>query len=142
MTSVERHLDRLLGVLRTTIRESGTTQLEIQRQLGWGRTYISQLLRKQKPVCIDHVVMILSVLGVEPADFYAEVFPAPERPDPGRRRRSRRDRSELSTDREAVRRLRAFLDRLVFVLEQKKLITARELERAVEAAERELHDRL
>lgn len=139
MTSVERRVDRLLAVLRETIVRSRFTQLEIQEALGWGRTYISQLWSKQKHVRFDQVAMILGVIGVEPAEFYAEVFPPPKRPEAPSPRIPRRARAAASADQREVRRLAALLDGLVFVLEQKNLITARELERAVEAAEQELH---
>ncbi len=138
MTTVERNVDRLLDVLRTTIRESGWTQVEIQRKLGWGRSYISQILGKQKNVYIDQVALILKVIGVEPGDFYAKVFPPSERPEPPRGRPARRQIEALRRELAESWRHEARLGGLVSVLVTKGVITEGELERAVEAAGKEL----
>ena len=74
MMIVERELDRILTLLRNKIRDRGFTQLEVQEALGWGRSYISQLLRKQKSLRVDQVLQILKVISVEPAEFYAELY--------------------------------------------------------------------
>ncbi len=74
MTAIERDLDRWLTLLREKIRERGFTQLEIQEALGWGKSYISQLFRRQKPLRAEQTLLILSVIGVEPGEFFAELF--------------------------------------------------------------------
>lgn len=66
MLRVERDLERILTRLRNLIRDRGFTQLEVQDALGWGRSYISQLLTKQKSLRIEQVLMILNVVGVKP----------------------------------------------------------------------------
>lgn len=71
---VERDLDRILTLLRNKIREKGFTQLEVQNALNWGRSYISQLLTKQKSLRVEQIHMILDVIGVEPAEFYGELY--------------------------------------------------------------------
>lgn len=71
---VEKELDRILTLLRNKIRERGFTQLEVQDTLGWGRSYISQLLTKQKSLRVEQVLLILSVIGVDPADFFSELY--------------------------------------------------------------------
>ena len=53
MRRVDRDLDRILTLLRNRIRERGFNQLEVQEALGWGRSYISQLLTQQKSLRID-----------------------------------------------------------------------------------------
>lgn len=79
-TSMEKEVDRILTLLRNKIRERGYTQLEVQDQLNWGRSYISQLLTKQKSLRVEQVLMILETIKVEPKDFYAELYRFP-RPD-------------------------------------------------------------
>ncbi len=74
MGSVEHDIDSWLALLRTKIRERGFTQLEVQEALGWGRAYISQLLTKQKPLRAEQTLLILSVIGVEPGEFFGELF--------------------------------------------------------------------
>ena len=78
MIPVERELDRTLTLLRNKIREQGFTQLQVQAKLAWGRSYISQLLTKQKSLRVEQVLLILQVIEVEPADFYKELYRFPE----------------------------------------------------------------
>ena len=47
MTSLDKEVKQLLNLLRTKIRESGHTQMEVQEKLDWGRSYVSQLLNGQ-----------------------------------------------------------------------------------------------
>ena len=77
MMRVQRELDRALTLLRNKIRERGFTQLEVQEALGWGRSYISQLLTKQKSLRIEQVLLILNVIGVDPSEFFGELYHFP-----------------------------------------------------------------
>ncbi len=74
MTVVDRELDRFLTLLRNKIRERGFTQLEVQEALSWGRSYISQLLTKQKSLRVEQVLLILNVIDVDPAEFFGELY--------------------------------------------------------------------
>lgn len=71
---IEKEVDRILTLLRNKIRERGFTQLEVQEKLNWGRSYISQLLTKQKSLRVEQVLMILETINVNPKDFYAELY--------------------------------------------------------------------
>ena len=75
MTIFEGEMDRVLTLLRQKIRERGYTQLEVQRELSWGRSYISQLLTKQKALRVEQVLLILGVIGVDPGVFFSELYP-------------------------------------------------------------------
>ncbi len=77
MRILEREIDRILTLLRNKIRERGFTQLEVQEALAWGRSYISQLLTKQKSLRVEQVLLILNVIGVDPGEFYAELYQLP-----------------------------------------------------------------
>ena len=74
MMIVDNEVDRYLTLLRNKIREKGFTQLEVQEALSWGRSYISQLLTKQKSLRVEQVLLILDVIGVDPAEFFAELY--------------------------------------------------------------------
>ncbi len=74
MTDIEAEVDRMLTLLRETIRRQGYTQLQVQEKLDWGRSYISQLLTKQKSTRYEQILLILDVIGVEPRDFFADLF--------------------------------------------------------------------
>ena len=65
MVTVQPEVDRYLTLLRNKIRERGYTQLQVQEALGWGRSYISQLLTRQKALRIEQVLLILSVIEVD-----------------------------------------------------------------------------
>lgn len=77
--AAEREVDRILNLLRAKIHEQGFTQLKIQKALGWGRTYISQLFRKQKALRFDQILQVLGVIEIDPADFFAEFYRLPRR---------------------------------------------------------------
>ena len=77
MVIVQAEIDRVLTLLRNKIRERGFTQLEVQEALSWGRSYISQLLTKQKSLRVEQVLLILNVIGVDPAEFYSELYHLP-----------------------------------------------------------------
>lgn len=74
MINAQEEVDRMLITLRNKIRERGFTQLKVQSDLKWGRSYISQLLTKQKSLRVEQVLQILDVIGIEPAEFFAELF--------------------------------------------------------------------
>ena len=122
MRQVEAEVDRYLILLGNKIRQQGFTQLEVQESLGWGRSYISQLLTKQKSLRIEQVLLILNVIGTEPAEFFAELYPravpyAAVRADPGA------DEEQQC----AFQELRALFDNVVRLLLKKGIVTDKEL---------------
>ncbi len=138
MRQAERELDRCLSLLRNNIRERGFTQLEVQGALGWGRSYISQLLTRQKNLRVDQVLMILNVIGVEPRDFFAELcaFPGPDTRsskgpvDPFTEQGLRVDQAQ------ELEHLEAALQGLASLLVDKEIVAQSELRAAVEAVAR------
>ena len=95
------------------------------------------MLTQQKTLRLDQVLQILNVIGVDPADFWGEIYrfgkfaeaPARRRPQAAPSRPVARDGSTLPADLDHVKRL---LDGVVSVLTQKNLITARELDDAIQ----------
>ena len=131
MREVERQLDRILTLLRNKIRQRGFTQLEVQEALGWGRSYISQLLTKQKSLRVEQVLLILNVIGIDPATFFAELYPPDSYAEAGQPMLSDRSTAALSGDYQAVRSL---LRGLVDLLVNQEVISAEELSTAVHAS--------
>ncbi|MEM7350455.1 MAG: helix-turn-helix transcriptional regulator [Acidobacteriota bacterium] len=127
MQTVDHEVDRCLTLLRDRIRERGFTQLEVQETLSWGRSYISQLLTKQKKLRVEQVLQILAVIGVDPAEFFADLY--------GKRPRyfAQPIQSEASRP---ISQLREEIQTVTELLLEKKLITAEELSSAVAAAVR------
>lgn len=119
MIPTAEDLDRCSQVLRATIRRKGFTQLAVERSLGWERKSIRRLLKK-KQIRLDQLAEILSVLRVDLADFFAEVF-APRWP--------RRDQQEL----EELWSRYVLLQGLMVVLVEKGLVTPEEIDEGADA---------
>ncbi len=134
MISIDRQLDRYLALLRNKMREKGYTQLEVQESLGWGRSYLSQLLTKQKTLRFEQVFSILRVIGVEPREFFTELVAGPPR-SPAVRRQPAPSSGALSE--KQLEDLSSLLQGLVKLLITKKVITAAELSTTIQVAEAE-----
>lgn len=129
MRQVDREVDRYLTLLGDKVRGQGFTQLEVQEALGWGRSYISQLVTKQKSLRLDQVLLILSVIGVEPSEFFAELY-SPRRPySPTPAPISRETAATLERE---LPRLKAYLRAVSQGLVEKGVISADDLADAVE----------
>lgn len=153
--AVERELDRVLTLLRNKIRERGFTQLEVQMALGWGRSYISQLLTKQKSLRVEQVLLILKVIGVKPSEFFGELYHFPGQSahsheedygaaEPGQASANPSAIAELSAGEDGAlsgdvfksfRELRSLLQGLVRLLIDKNMIDAEELAAAAKTSE-------
>ena len=77
---VQQDVSRTLELLRLFLLRQEHTQLEVQRQLGWGRTSLSQMFTQQKRMRYDQLLQVLRVIGVSPLEFFGELFAAPPRP--------------------------------------------------------------
>ena len=136
MMIVDEEVNRVLTLLRNKIRERGFTQLQVQEALSWGRSYISQLLTKQKSLRVEQVLLILGVIGVDPAEFFAELYFVPRAgafrqtdgkpPEP---RAERRGEELVGTFEE----MRSWVRGLVWLLVDKEVIDVDELTTAVKA---------
>ncbi len=132
MISIERELDRALTLLRNNIHDKGFTQLEVQEVLGWGRSYISQLLTKQKSLRLEQVLLILNVIGVDSRTFFSELYDGTPRSNLGQ---SHRPKSGAGLSHQKLKRLTSLLNGLVKILIEKRIITAVEISRAVRTTE-------
>ncbi len=66
---------RILESLRLSIYLSKTTQREIERRVGFSRGYLSQLLGGTVDLKLWQLLAILHAIEMEPAAFFAELFP-------------------------------------------------------------------
>ncbi len=132
MVSVGKEVDRMLKLLREKIRDKGFTQLKVQEALGWGRTYISQLFRKQKSLRFDQILSILEVIDIDAGLFFAEFYalPHPEIDEDDRRY----DRRALMYARRRpspeIEELREIVDAMTRLLIQKGFLDPTELDEA------------
>lgn len=67
-------VQEVLDLVARIMRRQKKTQLEIQEKLGWGRSYISQLMTSQKSLRLDQLFTLLDALEVRPAAFFAELY--------------------------------------------------------------------
>ncbi len=134
MLNIERELDHCLTLLRNKIRERGFTQLEVQEALGWGRSYISQLLTKQKSLRIEQVLLILNVIGIEPTVFFGELYGASPRFGLSQ---YQRPASSAELPRGQFEEMSKLVHGLTDLLLEKGLITRSGLSEAVEVEEAE-----
>ena len=138
MRQTDAEVDRYLTLLRNRIRQQGFTQLEVQQALGWGRSYISQLLTKKKCLRLEQVLLILKVIGIEPVEFFRELYGQPGAPYAASRAAQRPvEPRQADEQQREFQELRAQLHGLVGLLLRKKLITSRDLRAAAVAAEQE-----
>jgi transcriptional regulator with XRE-family HTH domain len=128
MTTVEPEVDRFLTLLRNKIRERGFTQLDVQQALGWGRSYISQLLTRQKALRVEQVLLILDVIGIEPVEFFQELYATPFYAG------APKDAEEEARLRRQLDSLRSLVHGLADLLLAAKVISPEDLSRAVDAA--------
>ncbi|MEM7351786.1 MAG: helix-turn-helix transcriptional regulator [Acidobacteriota bacterium] len=130
MQPTEYEVHRYLTLLRNKIRDRGFTQLQVQEALGWGRSYISQLLTQQKCLRIEQVLQILSVIGTDPAEFFAELYPMSGW---GQNYAAQASASlplspaEMAEQERASRELTALLGGLLQLLAEKRIVTREEL---------------
>ncbi len=133
MRQIDREIDRYLALLRTKIAAQGLNQLEIQDILGWGRSYISQILHRQKGMRIEQLLLILNVIGVDPAAFFGELHGFGGTPaaasEPRRASTQAGSNEDLARK---VRRIDATLQGLVGLLLEKRIISARDLRASVQ----------
>lgn len=126
MINAQEEVDRMLNLLRNKIRERGFTQLKVQADLQWGRSYISQLLTKQKSLRVEQVIQILEVIGIAPAEFFAELFKWTEEEGSVAKAGLSHDPVFELEMRRKLDHLQSSLEGLVRVLVSKDLIAANE----------------
>ncbi len=107
-----------LALLGKKIHEQTFTDLEVEEVLGWDRGHIQQLMTGRKSLHVEEVLSILGVVGVEPGEFFAELYGLPPR---------------VETPRAKLAELSTLADGLADLLVRNGLVTASELARAVAA---------
>ena len=135
MSDIDSQLHGCLTLLRNKIRDQGFTQQEVQETLGWGRSYISQILTKQKSLRLEQVLKILDVIEVEPIGFWSELYLAgtdAAKPRQGPKRAPwqwpDRGNQELRLD---IRECRTLFRALMVALVDEGVITSEDLGRAL-----------
>jgi transcriptional regulator with XRE-family HTH domain len=89
---VELEVERVCESLREVIRRKKSSLRNVEQALGQGRGYMSQLLGGNVDIKLKHVFSVLSVIGVEPDEFFMNVY---SRSDPVAAVRGLVSRAEL-----------------------------------------------
>ncbi|HEX4962278.1 MAG TPA: helix-turn-helix transcriptional regulator [Thermoanaerobaculia bacterium] len=67
--------DRLVNLLKVSLKILGITNREVARRLEMSPSYISKLLSGASELRLDHVIRICRAAGIEPAEFFALAYP-------------------------------------------------------------------
>ncbi len=74
MSQVEQELEALRKTIDTLIRKSGFTQQQLEEAIGWGRSFISQMVNDRKELRVEPILRILEKLGMTFSQFCALHF--------------------------------------------------------------------
>jgi transcriptional regulator with XRE-family HTH domain len=80
---MDPEVQRLITILRTTMRILGVTNRDIERKLGLSPSYLSRLFSGGIELKVEHLIHIPKAMGLEPAEFFHLAYP--RRPQPGSR---------------------------------------------------------
>jgi transcriptional regulator with XRE-family HTH domain len=74
MQKSDEEVQRVSEALREAIRRRKTSQRQIERVLGQGKGYLSQLLGGNVDLKLKHVFAVLEVLGLEADEFFLGIY--------------------------------------------------------------------
>jgi transcriptional regulator with XRE-family HTH domain len=80
---MDPEVQRLITILRTTMRILGVTNRDIERKLGLSPSYLSRLYSGGIELKAEHLIHIPKAMGLEPAEFFHLAYP--RRSQPGSR---------------------------------------------------------
>ena len=66
---------RLLNLLKVSLRILGISNREIARRLEMSPSYVSKLFSGSSPLRLDHLVAVCRAAGMEPGEFFALAYP-------------------------------------------------------------------
>lgn len=73
-TATKKEVGDLIDLVRTCLARKKLSQSTIQKSIGWGRSYISQIFTGQKRFGLEALFDLLREIEVSPADFFAELY--------------------------------------------------------------------
>ncbi|HZF09083.1 MAG TPA: hypothetical protein VFE33_09860 [Thermoanaerobaculia bacterium] len=80
---IEDEIRRATKLLATLVQIAGLNRQDLDRLLGQGRGYSSQVLTGRVELKYRHVLAILEVVDVEPGIFFRVLYPEPDEPRQG-----------------------------------------------------------
>jgi transcriptional regulator with XRE-family HTH domain len=79
-TEISPETQRLLFVLKNSMKQLGFTNRAVQDQLGWSGSYLSRLFSGLIELRVEHVIDIAHVIGVQPEELFQISFPRKSQP--------------------------------------------------------------
>jgi hypothetical protein len=73
--SQEKEVRRVLDLLETVVRTSGSPRAELDHRLGQSVGYLSRIFGEKIDLKARHIYEILALVGMDPADFYHLAYP-------------------------------------------------------------------
>jgi transcriptional regulator with XRE-family HTH domain len=80
---IEDEIRRATKLLATLVQIAGLSRQDLDRLLGQGRGYASQVLTGRVELKYRHILAILEVVDVEPGIFFRVLYPEPDEPRQG-----------------------------------------------------------
>src|SRR4051794_38767421 len=75
---IQDDVERALKTLDFFLRISGRSRQELDRRIGQGRGFTSQVLTGRVKLRFDHVVLILQGANVDPSRYFGVLYPVEE----------------------------------------------------------------
>lgn len=72
---IQEEIQRLLQVLRVAMRILDVSNRDIEKKLGLSYGYLSRLFSGSIELKVEHILLILDVLGLTPAEFFQLAYP-------------------------------------------------------------------
>ena len=72
---VDPETERLVNLLKVTLKILGISLREVARRLDMSPSYVSKLLSGVNEVRLDHVIRICRAAELEPVEFFALAYP-------------------------------------------------------------------
>src|SRR5688572_25377722 len=72
---IQEETQRLIQMLRVAMRILDVSNRDIEKQLGLSYGYLSRLFSGAIELKVEHILQILEVLGLTPAEFFHLAYP-------------------------------------------------------------------
>ncbi|HEX3130816.1 MAG TPA: helix-turn-helix transcriptional regulator [Thermoanaerobaculia bacterium] len=72
---IQEEIQRLMHVLRVAMRMLDVSNRDVEKKLGLSYGYLSRLFAGNIELKVEHVLQILDVLGLTPAEFFQLAYP-------------------------------------------------------------------
>lgn len=72
---IQEEIQRLIQMLRVAMRILDVSNRDVEKQLGLSYGYLSRLFAGSIELKVEHILQILEVIGLTPAEFFQLAYP-------------------------------------------------------------------